>query len=97
MKNFACFFSKLCYNKRRKFRSTKYGGLAQLVRAPASHAGGHWFESSSLHQEKTLESQWFRGFFFVFFWKKRASLLAVFGGIFGQFRGFLLQKCCKFF
>ena len=26
------------------------GGLAQLVRAPASHAGGHWFESSSLHQ-----------------------------------------------
>ncbi len=29
-----------------------YGGLAQLVRAPASHAGGHWFESSSLHQEK---------------------------------------------
>ena len=29
------------------------GGLAQLVRAPASHAGGHWFESSSLHQ--TLE------------------------------------------
>ena len=27
------------------------GGLAQLVRAPASHAGGHWFESSSLHQK----------------------------------------------
>ena len=23
----------------------------------SSHAGGHWFESSSLHQEKTLESQ----------------------------------------
>ena len=59
------------------------GGLAQLVRAPASHAGGHWFESSSLHHEKTLESQWFRGFFFAFFWKKRASLLAVFWGIFG--------------
>ncbi len=75
----------------------QFGGLAQLVRAPASHAGGHWFESSSLHQEKTLESQWFRGFFFAFFWKKRASLLAVFWGIFGQFRGFLLQKCCKFF
>ena len=75
----------------------QYGGLAQLVRAPASHAGGHWFESSSLHQEKTLESQWFRGFFFAFFWKKRASLLAVFCGIFGQFRGFLLQKCCKSF
>ena len=70
------------------------GGASILT---ASHAGGHWFESSSLHHEKTLESQWFRGFFFAFFWKKRASLLAVFWGIFGQFRGFLLQKCCKFF
>ena len=28
----------------------QFGGFAQLVRAPASHAGGHWFESSSLHQ-----------------------------------------------
>ena len=27
------------------------GGVAQRVRAPASHAGGHWFESSSLHQK----------------------------------------------
>ena len=27
-----------------------FGGLAQLVRALASHARGHWFESSSLHQ-----------------------------------------------
>ena len=26
-----------------------YGHVAQLVRAPASHAGGRWFESSSLH------------------------------------------------
>ena len=34
-------------------RACQYGGLAQLVRAPASHAGGHWFESSSLHQTKT--------------------------------------------
>ena len=33
------------------YRVAEYGGLAQLVRAPASHAGGHWFESSSLHQE----------------------------------------------
>ena len=30
-----------------------FGGLAQLVRAPAPHAGGHWFESSNLHQERT--------------------------------------------
>ena len=36
-------------------------------------------------------------FFFAFSWKKRDSPLAVFGDIFGQFRGFLLQKCCKFF
>ena len=34
----------------------QFGGLAQLVRAPASHAGGHWFESSSLHHENTLIS-----------------------------------------
>ena len=32
-------------------QNIRYGGLAQLVRAPASHAGGHWFESSSLHQK----------------------------------------------
>ena len=37
------------------------GGLAQLVRAPASHAGGHWFESSSLHQ--IPGNFGFRGFF----------------------------------
>ena len=29
----------------------QFGGLAQLVRALASHARGHWFESSSLHQK----------------------------------------------
>ena len=34
-----------------------YGGLAQLVRAPASHAGGRQFESASLHQEKSSEPQ----------------------------------------
>ena len=30
----------------------QFGGLAQLVRALASHARGHWFESSSLHQKQ---------------------------------------------
>ena len=25
------------------------GRLAQLVRAPALHAGGHWFDSSTAH------------------------------------------------
>ena len=61
--------------------SVEYQHFPPLI--VSSHAGGHWFESSSLHHEKTLESQWFRGFFFAFFWKKRASLLAVFWGIFG--------------
>ena len=48
-----------------------YGGLAQLVRAPASHAGGHWFESSSLHQKipDFLRNQ---EFFFLFVVKKFA-------------------------
>ena len=31
-----------------------YGGLAQLVRALASHARGHRFESRSLHQNKSI-------------------------------------------
>ena len=44
------------------------GGLAQLVRAPASHAGGHWFESSSLHQAKKSTQQ---GGLFCFMWDFR--------------------------
>ena len=31
----------------------KNGGLAQLARAPALHAGGQRFESVILHEEKT--------------------------------------------
>ena len=46
------------------YGSPQFGGLAQLVRAPASHAGGHWFESSSLHQ--TLGNQVFPRVFVVF-------------------------------
>ena len=48
--------------KRDVQRPAQYGGLAQLVRAPASHAGGHWFESSSLHHEKHLISKEIRCF-----------------------------------
>ena len=73
------------------------GGLAQLVRAPASHAGGHWFESSSLHQEKSLEPQGFEGFSFP---KTRKQWVAGLAVICGKIRPFftpLLQKCCKFF
>ena len=74
-----------------------YGGLAQLVRAPASHAGGHWFESSSLHQEESLEPQGFEDSSFPRTRKYWAAGLAV---ICGKLRSFfmpLLQKCCKFF
>ena len=44
------------------YGSPTYGGLAQQVRAPASHAGGHWFESSSLHQKKNPETLVVSGF-----------------------------------
>ena len=30
--------------------TNKYGGIAQLARAPALQAGGHRFESDYLHQ-----------------------------------------------
>ena len=43
-----------------------FGGLAQLVRAPASHAGGHWFESSSLHQKHPISKE--IGCFYFFYW-----------------------------
>ena len=33
------------------------GGIAQLVRAPASHAGGHRFEPRCLHHEKSTSSE----------------------------------------
>ena len=41
-----------------------YGGLAQLVRALASHARGHRFESCSLHQEKPGNRNGFRVSYF---------------------------------
>ena len=31
-----------------------YGGLAQLARAPALHAGGHRFDSDILHVKSSL-------------------------------------------
>ena len=50
----------------------QFGGLAQLVRAPASHAGGHWFESSSLHQNLTSSEVRF----FLFSAKGKTSCLS---------------------
>ena len=35
----------------------RFGGLAQLVRAPASHAGGLGFESLILHQTRRIRTQ----------------------------------------
>ena len=42
---------------------TQYGGLAQLVRAPASHAGGRRFESAIVHQK--YPSPTGEGYFFM--------------------------------
>ena len=35
----------------------KFGGLAQLARAPALHAGGQGFESLILHQREYLSNK----------------------------------------
>ena len=55
-----------------RWGADKQGGLAQLVRAPASHAGGHWFESSSLHHEKSSPCR--VGFFLVDFYLTRGGI-----------------------
>ena len=36
---------------------TEFGGLAQLARAPALHAGGHRFDSDILHYLKKIENR----------------------------------------
>ena len=50
--------------------TSEYGGLAQLVRAPASHAGGLGFESLILHQTVRTRTRFFTrkgsGTFFVY-------------------------------
>ena len=43
-----------------------YGGLAQLVRALASHARGRWFKSISLHQQKPCSYYDYRVFIFLY-------------------------------
>ncbi len=37
--------------KKNNYICRKYGGIAQLARAPALHAGGQEFESLYLHNE----------------------------------------------
>ena len=44
-------------------RNEKYGGLAQLARAPALQAGGQRFESVILH---TKGKGWYEVIFFTF-------------------------------
>ena len=63
----------------------------------SSHAGGHWFESSSLHQRKSLEPQGFEDFSFPRTRKYWVAGLAVICGKIRPFFMPLLQKCCKFF
>ena len=50
--------------------TSEYGGLAQLVRAPASHAGGLGFESLILHHTVRTRTRFFTrkgsGTFFVY-------------------------------
>ena len=68
------FWQRPCYNNHVPVRNAqnriKYGGLAQLVRAPASHAGGLGFESLILHQTVRTRTRFFMkkgsGTFFVY-------------------------------
>ena len=66
------FWQRPCYNNHVPVRSArkKYGGLAQLVRAPASHAGGLGFESLILHHTVRTRTRFFMkkgsGTFFVY-------------------------------
>ena len=45
------------------YKLPKNGGLAQLVRASASHAEGRRFESATLHQQKSVFCQATKGAF----------------------------------
>ena len=54
--------------------NTRYGGIAQLVRAPASHVGGHRFESCCPHHRKDrLTVMAGRFFVYPFFWPASAT------------------------
>ena len=46
-----------------KKRLNLFGGLAQLARAPALHAGGQGFESLILHQKELYLNVWFKFLF----------------------------------
>ena len=90
-------FSNLRLRKQlRPKRSGDHSYLRQNLRI-SSHAGGHWFESSSLHQEESLEPQGFEDSSFPRTRKYWAAGLAVICGKLRPFFMPLLQKCCKFF
>ena len=45
-----CLFKQALTNNEQLITHSKNGGLAQLARAPALHAGGHRFDSDILHK-----------------------------------------------
>ncbi len=61
-------------------RKSAIGRLAQLVRAPALHAGSHWFESSIAHsiagrsERETKENQQFETYEISTTQKRRNAL-----------------------
>ncbi len=44
-------FGNLDRNLKETYNTFVFGRLAQLARAPALQAGGHWFEPSTAHHE----------------------------------------------
>ena len=54
-KHTANFYMQFLMGKRRKkLFSDNFGALAQLARALALHAGGHRFDSDTLHQVEII-------------------------------------------
>ena len=62
------------------------GGIAQLVRAPASHAGGHRFEPRCLHHEKSTSSE------VLFSMKRTLRCMKSEAGLRPMKRGFAARK-----
>jgi len=66
-----------------------FAGLASIL--TASHAGGHWFESSSLHQEKPWNHNGSEVFSLPFSGRKEPLCLRYLGVFSGNFGA----SCCK--
>ena len=90
-------FNSLRHKKRLRHKRSGHCSCLHQNSRISSHVGGHWFESSSLHQEESLEPQGFEDFSFPRTRKYWAAGLAVICGKIRPFFMPLLQKCCKFF